>query len=140
MPPWLPHVLTLVGVVVVAGGGLLGSVLVARNSRRTALQVARKEAASAKQIAQVQATSAHAEVQEAINAGFHEMLEAWKTERGVMEAQLAEATALITGLKGEVRHLIQHVESLEKVLRDQGLKIPRRPRKGVRPALSVVAN
>lgn len=97
MAPWLPLILT-------AGVGaltVLGSYLAARLAARAANK------------------TADANVQNSINDGFRAMTVGFKEE-------LAAAKSEIVELRGWIRDLIQHIESLEALLRPTGLDVPQR--------------
>lgn len=88
--------------VVVAVLGVFGAWLAAKQGAKSALK------------------TADAAAQDTINAGFKTLMDASEEARASLEAQVAELT-------GHVRQLVQHVDSLEIILRDQGLPVPVRP-------------
>lgn len=101
MPVWLPHVLTLVGVVIVGLLSVWGSHVVSKRNARSADK------------------TAEAAVQQAINTGFEKLTAGFTT-------QMDEAKGEMSDLRGWIRDLIQHIESLENLLRLHGIPIPAR--------------
>lgn len=75
--------------------------------------------------------TADASFQQAMNEGF-------ATITARYEAMNAELMERVDQLSGEVRDLTQHIESLERILRDEGLPVPerRRPHRLARPPLA----
>lgn len=77
--------------------------------------------------------SAEASVQQAINNGFTALTEGFT-------AQLDEAKQEITDLRGWIRELIQHIESLETLMRDHAPEIPLPARRTLPHPLAIVAS
>jgi len=71
--------------------------------------------------ADAQARAADAQYEKAIHEGFAKLL-------GEAMEQLNGAKAEIQMLRGELTNLIQHIDSLERLLREQGVDIPMRQR------------
>jgi hypothetical protein len=99
-----------------------------------AIGVARLNAKPAGKTADAAGEAAGAAVQVAINAGFEILTKAMRAEmdelRGEvtrMSQTIAAQDATIQEQTGELRNLSQHVVSLEKVLRDNGIDVPERP-------------
>ncbi len=115
MPTWLPNVLTLAGVAITGLLTLWGSAVV---TRRTAKAEDRK---------------ADAAVQASINAGFEALNAGWKMHTDEMRVDLLEtkgelikARGEIADLRGYIREFFQHIDSLEQMLRNNGLAVPER--------------
>jgi len=98
---WLPQIVTLAGVAVTGLATVYGAHLVSKRNAKSADRVA------------------DAAVQTAINAGFETLM-------GGFTTQLDSAKSEIVELRGWIRELIQHMESLEEILRGQEIPVPPR--------------
>lgn len=110
---WIPQLFTLAGVVLAGLLTVWGSHIVSKRNARSADR------------------TADAAVQQAINDGFSSLTEGFTH-------QLNEARAEITDLRGWIRELIQHIDSLEGMLREHAPAVPIPPRRALPHPLSVV--
>lgn len=107
---WIGPTLALAGTVSATGLSVLGSWLVVRRSSKAGER------------------SADAQVQMAINDGFKTLTATFQAELDETRQELMSARTQITDLRGWIRDLIQHVESLEGLLRAAGVEVPARSR------------
>ena len=108
MPDWLPQLLTFLAAIVTAGVTAWATVTVARRQTKVAVK------------------AADAEVQKSINDGFEKLTVQLHAEIERMQRALASAEAEMEDLRGWIRELIQHIESLERILQSNGLDVPSR--------------
>lgn len=88
--------------------------------------------AIARRTAKATDRTADAAFQQAMNDGFAKLTARY-------EALNTDLVERVEQLTGEVRDLTQHIESLEKILRDEGLPVPQRrkhPHPLARPPLA----
>lgn len=83
---------------------------------------ARPKGKAATRTAQAAETTAESRVQEAINSGFEKLTARYEERDEAWQLEVSQ-------LRGEIRDLSQHVESLEKILRENGIPIPQRKHK-----------
>lgn len=105
---------------------ILGVVLAAFVSALASVTVTKITAKSTR-------VAAEAEVQKAINDGFQKLTEGLRGQLKDTQGDLAgarrelkEGRAEMADLRGWVRELLQHIESLEIILRAHGVDIPKR--------------
>lgn len=108
MTSWVVPLITVAGSIGVGSLSVLGAWLVARRTGKAAEM------------------GAEAQVQLAINDGFKTLTATFQAELTETRGELTEARAEITDLRGWIRNLLQHVESLEELLRAAGVEIPAR--------------
>lgn len=108
MQVWIPAVLSFLGAIVT---GAMGAWALTRK--------ARFEASSAK-------ATAEAAVQTVINDGFHKLTEQLQEELRHAKTEAAKLREDMADLQGWIRDLIQHIESLERNLSENGLDVPER--------------
>ena len=108
MPEWLPHVLSFAAALL---SGCAGAWAITWKARRDAVAAG---------------MLAEAGVQTSINDGFAKLTKGLQDEVDRAQDEVKTLRNEMKELEGWIRDLIQHIESLERNLSENGLDIPER--------------
>lgn len=81
--------------------------------------------------------TADATAQTAINQGFEDLIRELRAELSASRQERGRLQLAIVNLRSAIRGLVQHIESLEAIMRQNGLTIPESPRRSM-PGLEAV--